>query len=146
MINIFLQDYYSRLRAWHDLREALKEADLQTICVEVDKFWQWAPLSAHYLHPSEVDQWPSPWELINDNTYCIYGKALGIIYTLMLLGVNTIDLVEAISDNNEDMVLVFVDDAKYILNYHPNSVLNTSLSSFKNITKINIDSLYTKTG
>lgn len=148
MNNIFLNDFFSRLRSWYDLRENLIEqkADLQTICVEVDRFWQWAPLSTHYLHPADVHAWPTPWELINDNTYCVFGRALGIIYTLMLLGVKEIDLVEATDYNSEDVVLVLVDSAKYVLNYHPNSVLNISHSQFKNIRKIDITELYNKIG
>lgn len=148
MNNIFLNDFYSRLRSWHELREKLTEtkADIQTICVEVDRFWQWTPMSNHYLHAADVDTWPTPWELIHDNNYCLYARALGMFYTLLLLGVNDVDLVEATSDNSEDVVLVLVDGAKYVLNYNPNSVLNTSLNQFKNISKIDTSSLYTKIG
>lgn len=146
MINIFLQDYYTRLRAWHSLKELLQDADIKTICVEIDKFWQRAPLVAHYLHPADVIDWPNPWDLINDNDYCLYGRALGMVYTLMLLGINNIDFVEAIDDNNECAVLVLVDNAKYVLNYVPNAVLNTNLSDFTNIKYIDISSLKKKIG
>lgn len=146
MTNIFLSDYYSRLRAWHNLKEFLKDADLPNICIEVDKFWQKAPLSAHYLHPADVEDWPNPWELINDNTYCYYGRALGMIYTLMLLGIYDIDFIEAIDDNSEYVALVLVDNAKYVMNYWPDSVLNTKLESFHSINHINISSLKKKIG
>ena len=146
MINVFLLDYYTRLREWFKLKENLKGQDLSTICIEVDRFWQRVPINNHYLHPDEIEQWPSPWELINDNEYCYYSRALGMIYTLMLLGVKELDFVDAIDDNKENVVLVLVDNAKYVLNYHPNSVLNMSLSGFTIVKHINISSLKKKIG
>jgi len=145
-MNIFLQDYYLRLKAWHELREILKDKDLQTICVEVDKFWQWAPISAHYLHPDDIEDWPNPWELLNVNTYCLYGRALGMIYTLVLLGVQDIDFVEGINDNDKDVILVLVDNAKYVMNGGIDTVLNTDLASFDIKKHINIDPLTQKIG
>lgn len=140
MINLFLLDYNTRLRGWHRLRENLQETDLPTICVEVDKFWQKAPLLNHYLHPADIPDWPNPWELLSDNEYCLYARGLGIIYTLMLLGVKDVDFVEALDDNKENVVLVIVDD-KFILNYWPNSVVDNKLSDFTNIKQIDIDIL-----
>jgi hypothetical protein len=64
----------------------------------------------------------------------------------MLLGVKDIDFVDIIDDNRENVVLVLVDNAKYVLNYHPNSVLNISLSSFTIMKHINISSLKQKIG
>ena len=69
-----------------------------------------------------------------------------MVYTLMLLGVKDIDFVDIIDDNRENVVLVLVDNAKYVLNYHPNSVLNISLSSFTIMKHINISSLKQKIG
>jgi hypothetical protein len=145
-MNIFLSDYNTRLREWHKLRDNLQESDLQTICVEVDRFWQRAPLSAHYLHPADVVDWPGPWELISDNDYCKYARALGMVYTLMLLGINDIDFVEAIDYNRENVVLVLADDAKYVMNYWPDSVLNISLADFTVTNQLNISSLKQKIG
>ncbi len=145
-MNVFLQDFYTRLRSWHDLRNNLKESDLGYVCTEVDSFWQWCPLSNHYLHPDDIETWPGPWELINDNEYCYYARALGMIYTLLLLGVNDIDFVEATDYNNNDVVLVLVDNAKYVMNYWPNMVVNNNLSEFKVTKHINIDAIRRKIG
>jgi hypothetical protein len=119
---------------------------MQTICVSVDAFWQKCPLLTHYLHPADTEDWPNPWELISDNDYCIYARALGMYYTLAHLGVENIDIVEAIDDNNDYAVLVLVDDAKYVLNWYPNSVLNTSLSGFTSIKRLNMAPLKKKIG
>lgn len=146
MINVFLLDYYTRLREWSNLKENLAGKDLATICVEVDKFWQQTPLLKHYLHPADTPDWPSPWELISDNNYCYYARGLGMVYTLMLLGIEDIDFIDAMYDNSENVCLVLVDNAKYILNWYPDSVLNTRLSDFTNIKKIDIKPLQQKIG
>lgn len=145
-MNIFLLDFYSRLRSWYQFKESLQDIDLQTICIEVDKFWQRVPLSTHYLHPDDIEDWPNPWELINYNNYCYYARALGMVYTLLLLGIKDIDFVEALDDNKEYAVLVLVDNAKYVLNYWPDSVLNTNLSDFTITKYININILKKKIG
>jgi hypothetical protein len=63
---------------------------------------------------------------------------------LAILGIKDIDLVSAIDYNDTEVVLVLVDNAKYVLNYWPDSVLNTVLSDFRNVKKIDIQTLYNK--
>lgn len=146
MFNVFLQDYYTRLREWHQLKENLRNSDIKTICIEVDKFWQQCPITPHYLHPADVVDWPNPWQLIYDNDYCYYARGLGMVYTLLLLGIETIDFVDCLDDNNENVCLVLVDSAKYVLNYYPNMVVNTQLSEFTNIKYIDIKLIQKKIG
>jgi len=69
-----------------------------------------------------------------------------MVYTLLLLGIKDIDFVEALDDNKEHVVLVLVDSAKYVLNYWPESVVNTNLSDFTIVKNIKIDSLKKKIG
>jgi len=64
----------------------------------------------------------------------------------MLLGINDIDFVDAIDYNRENVVLVLVDDAKYVMNYWPESVLNISLTDFTVTNQLNISSLKQKIG
>ena len=69
-----------------------------------------------------------------------------MVYTLLLLGIKDIDFVEALDDNKEHVVLVLVDNAKYVLNYWPESVLNINLSDFTITKHIKIESLKKKIG
>lgn len=69
-----------------------------------------------------------------------------MVYTLLLLGIKDIDFVEALDDNKENVVLVLVDNAKYVLNYWPEYVLNTNLSDFTITKHIKIDTLKKKIG
>lgn len=146
MTNVFFHDSFYRIKLWRKLREDLEDKDLETICIEVDKFWQQVPMVSHYLHPDDMCDWPNPWELISDNIFCYYARALGMVYTLMLLGINDIVLMEVKAYNDEDMVLISINDAKYILNFTPNSVVNTKQSDYQIKRYLDVDTLRTKIG
>lgn len=146
MTNIFLFDYEYRLRSWANLRDSFKNQPLNIQCLEVDKFWQSVPTQHYYLHTDFIKDWPSPWQLLSDNTYCYYARALGMIYTLLLLGNKNIDLVDAKDDNSNEVVLVLVDDAKYVLNYWPDTVVNNRITDFVITRQHDITPLYSKIG
>jgi hypothetical protein len=145
-MNAFQLEFYTRLRAWNNLRTDLIHLPLHEKCTEVDKFWQQCPATAHYLHPVDIDSWPDPWQLLDDNMYCPYARALGMIYTLVMLGISDIDLVDATDHNSIDVVLVLVDRAKYVLNYWPHTVVNNKLGDFTITKKYNIIPIIQKTG
>lgn len=130
MYNIFLSNYDSRLQSWYELRKNLQDCDIQTKCIEIDNWWQKAPLVNRHLHLLDVDNWPGPWELLVDNTYCTIARALGMCYTLLLLNVDDITLAEVTDNQGEDLVVVLVDNAKYVLNYWPNTVVNNCSNDF----------------
>ena len=64
-----------------------------------------------------------------------------MIYTLLLLGVTDIDFCVATNDNSEEVVLVLVDHAKYVMNYWPEMVLNISSKDFTIKNKLDIDKI-----
>lgn len=146
MINVFQLNYDTRLQNWYDLRQKLQNADTATKCVETDKWWQSAPLVNHYLHPHDLNSWPNPWELLSENTYCAIARALGMCYTLLLLDVSDIELVLASNNLGEDVVLVLVDHAKYILNYWPDTVISNNLKDFKVVEKLDIKKITDRIG
>ena len=143
MTNVFQLNYEARLKSWYDLRKSLDDKDIKTSCLEIDNWWQKAPLVNHYLHSNDIDNWPGPWDLLVENNYCQIARGLGMVYTLQLVGIKDIDFCLAIDDNSEQCALVMVDNAKYILNYYPDTVISNSLNDFKlashiDMTKINI--------
>ena len=143
-MNVFQLNYDSRLQNWYDLRQKLQNADTATKCIEIDIWWQSAPLVNHYLHPHELDTWPGPWELLNDNEYCPLARGLGMIYTLLLTGVTDVDFCIGKDDNDEDVALVTVDNAKYVLNYWPDMVVNINLQNFKITSSLDLSKIKTK--
>ena len=146
MTNIFLFDYETRLKSWSTFRNTIAIHPVNEQCIEIDRFWQKTPLQTHYLHPDFIKDWPTPWQLLSDNIYCNYARGLGMIYTLLLLGNKDIALVEAKDDNNNEVVLVLVDNAKYVLNYWPETVLNNRLTDFVITKELDITPLLSKVG
>jgi hypothetical protein len=145
-MNSFQLDFQNRLRDWRNFRESLTNKDTKDICIETDKYWQNSPIMNHYLHPVDIDNWPDPWQLLYYNLYCPYAIALGMIYTLVMLGISDIDLIEGTDYNSVDVVLVVVDNAKYVLNYWPNTVVNNKLGDFTITKKYNIAPIIQKIG
>lgn len=146
MTNVFILDYPYRLKSWSTLRSKILSLPTSEKCIEIDNFWQRVPLINHYLHTDYIREWPDPWQLISDNTYCNYARALGMIYTLILTDTKNIALVEAKDDNSNEVVLVLVDDAKYVLNYWPDTVVNNHINDFVITRTLDITPIYNKIG
>ena len=144
MTNVFQLNYETRLKSWYDLRKSLENSDIKTICLAIDKWWQYAPLVNHHLHLDEIETWPGPWDLLLENNYCQIARGLGMVYTLQLVGIKDVDFSIAIDDNNEECALVMVDNAKYILNYYPNTVISNCLKDFKLGNPVNMDKINKK--
>jgi hypothetical protein len=143
-MNTFQTSYENRLQSWYNLRNQIKNYDLGQQCIEIDKWWQKAPLINHYLHPVDLPNWPGPWELLVENTYCILARGLGMCYTLTLMNITDIEYVLAKDIDGDEVPLVLVDNAKYILNYWPNTVQTNKTTDFTLSTRISIDSLKEK--
>ena len=145
-MNTFQSSYDSRLQSWYNLRNQIKYYDLGQQCVEIDKWWQRAPLINHYLHPSDLPNWPGPWELLVENTYCTLARGLGMCYTLLLMKITDIEYVLAKDNQGNDTSLVLVDNAKYILNYWPDTVISNNLQEFNIVSKLDIKTINNKIG
>jgi hypothetical protein len=145
-MNVFQLSYEARLRSWYDLRNQIEQSDIKSKCIEIDNWWQKAPLVNHHLHILDSENWPDPWELLVENTYCTVARALGMCYTLLLLGITDIELVEATDKNGEDVVLVLVDNAKYVLNYWPETVVNNYSKDFTIKRVVDLKNLQQKIG
>ena len=145
-MNIFQSSYEARLQDWFQLRSSVSNLTTKEQCVAIDKWWQRAPMINHHLHPYDMDNWPNPWELLSENTYCEVARALGICYTLSLIGINDYELVLAKNEMGDDVVLVLVDNAKYILNYWPDTVISNNLKDFKIEVKLDTQKIIEKIG
>lgn len=143
-MNVFQLEYDSRLRQWKDLRLYIRGLPLETVCVEVDRWWQQAPTITYHLHWADSDNWPDPWTMLSENTYCTLTRAIGVCYTLLLSDIHDVHLIMATDSCCEDHNLVVVGHAKYVTNYWPNSVLSTNLHDFTIIRELPIEVLKQK--
>jgi hypothetical protein len=136
-MNIFQLEYEARLQSWHDLKEDIKNSDLRSKCIKIDKWWQNAPTVNHYLHLKDTQNWPDPWELLVENLYCNVAKALGMCYTLYMTGEENFRMVTACDKMGNDVLLILVNN-EHILNYWPNTVETNIINDFDIKSDINI--------
>ena len=143
-MNIFQDTYENRLCSWRDLRIKTSSLPLDQACVQIDRWWQQAPLVKNNIHWNDSENWLGPWELLSENQYCLLTRALGMVYTLLMIGVNNIELVTATDSQAEEHYLVLVDGSKYTMNWWPDSVLNTPLKEFTICRSMPIESIQQK--
>lgn len=133
---MFNQSVEKRLSAWIDLRQRLNTSNdpLQ----DVWDFWHQAPFIPHNkkVNLYYQDDWPTPWEIIADNKYDDFTRALMISWTLKLtekysnskIEIRTVVDTASLREYN----LVYIDDS-WVINYSDNGpVLPSQLvNSFK---------------
>lgn len=118
-----------RILKWREWRNTLSTLTLDECLNEVATAWAKAPVVNHYLIPDDFNEWPDPWNLINDNIYCDLGIALGMFYTLSLcdnLNVRDNIRIEIYKSSDGWTNLCSVDDGLYMLNWAQRAVVNKS--------------------
>lgn len=123
------KNFQDRLAAWTQLRAVCATLDTHQCLSAINSWWGEYPWTAYYLHWSDYNQWPDPWQLLEENRLCGLAKGLGILYTISMLERQDLEdacLVETDQDN-----LVLVCQRKYILNWGMDSVVNTSPTDIK---------------
>ena len=124
---MFTLDFDSRLSTWAKFRKKLETDDspLQSV---ID-FWSYAPIIGHtrVLDPYYISSWPNPWEILNENRYDDFTKAVMIGYTLLLTEryKNSKIEVRTLVDNNKNRLYnsIYLDD-KWVLNFQDNFVIS----------------------
>jgi len=113
-----------RLTSWTRLRDQCHPLPLETALIEINSWWFCCPWRPYYLHWDDQPKWPDPWQLLSDNVYCELARGLGILYTISLLDrADMVDTELVLTDDGSNLVLVAKE--KYILNWNPDSVVNT---------------------
>lgn len=119
--------FESRLSAWNDLRSRCLLSPVDVCLRLINSWWFQVSWKPYYLHWDDRSEWPDPWQLLSDNYYCDIARGLGMLYTITLL--DRSDLMPArLVLTQDDRNLVLIDGSKYILNWKPNTILNTNLT------------------
>jgi len=122
---MWAKTFAGRLESWYSMRQQCHNLPVESVLLLINSWWSTTPWQPYYLDWLDQDSWPDPWQLLNDNVYCDLARALGILYTISLL--DRADLTNAILVLSQDgHNLVMVDKSKYILNWSPDTVVNTS--------------------
>jgi hypothetical protein len=134
--------FEERLTSWHRLRERCQSSDVGACLLEINRWWHHSPWTPYYLHWDDRHDWPDPWQLFEDNVYCGLARALGIMYTVILL--DRADLIngEIIETENDNLVLM--NEGKYILNWTQDSVVNIITGSARTQRRITQQQLQQK--
>jgi hypothetical protein len=114
-------DKQSKLAAWRDWRNSLREMDTDAAYAEVALWWKFVPLVNKAVDPWRQDIWPDPWELVGEGSFCANAQGLGIFYSLVLAGFDC-ELVLAIV--NEQPRLMVVLPNKKMLNYYEGELVD----------------------
>ena len=125
---MFNQPVDSRLTEWASHRRKLDEVEdpLQTVW----DFWHQAPFTPHNrnVDPYYQQSWPSPWEIIEENKYDDFTKALMIGWTLKLTKKyqnSKIELRTLVdSARTRQYNLLYIDD-NWVINYSDNGPIPT---------------------
>jgi hypothetical protein len=118
-----------RIVHWRDFRKTLDLLTLDDAIAEAAKFWQACPFVPYYLDIDCVENWPDPWSLIYDNTYCDIAKCLGIVYTMLLtahrknLEIEVRHYVD--TKNGYEYNLAWINQGKYVLNLIDGEIVNS---------------------
>jgi hypothetical protein len=132
--------FEQRLKDWYALRLACQKASVHQALLDINDWWFRCPQVNHYLHYDGHETWPGPWDLLADNHFCDVARALGIVYTVMMLGRQDIESVIMIELNEGN--LVQVNQGKYILNWCPGDILNNQpAQKFKKIRSLDSEKL-----
>lgn len=100
-MNIFKSTYEARLQSWSSLRNQMKKSTRPNQYLEADFLWQKVPLVNHHLQLLDHKRWNGRLDLLVENTYRNVVRALGICYTLLILGINDIEIVEVATVNGK---------------------------------------------
>ena len=119
------QTFDARLASWTFLREQCQNLPVESALARINDWWFRAPWQPYYLHWDETRSWPDPWQLLSDNVYCEVARGLGILYTITLLDRADIAPAQLVL-TNDGRNLVLVAKEKYILNWEPDTILNTN--------------------
>lgn len=122
-------DYDARLAQWRSLRHSCRDQPLQPALLAINDWWWRAPMVNDSLSWSTTQLWPGPWRLLAHDGFCDLARALGIVYTVLMMqhpDQSEVKLVQA-----KDSNLVLVNDGKYILNWSPGEVVNILTGAYR---------------
>jgi hypothetical protein len=124
---MFNQSFDDRLTSWSQHRNRLETC--HEPFNEVIEFWKQAPFIPYNpkVDPFYPKSWPTPWEIILNNKYDDFTKAIMMGYSLKYTKKfnNSVILIKTLVDLNKNKYynVVSVDD-KHIINYNDDCVVS----------------------
>jgi hypothetical protein len=123
-----VKDYQQKLAAWARLRD--RHESTEQCLRDINAWWFRYPWTAYLLHWDDREQWPDPWQLLEEPRLCDLARGLGILYTVAML--DCVELADSVLTEGQDNNLVLVSKGKYILNWCPDQIVNINPCVTKN--------------
>ena len=123
-------NYQQRLASWARLRNPASDTPVAELLAGINHWWFQYPWTAYLLHWDDREQWPDPWQLLEEPRLCSLARGLGILYTIAMTDHPA--LTDAILTETQDNNLVLVAEEKYILNWYPDQIVNIDPGTTKN--------------
>lgn len=135
--------FESRLDSWTQLRTRANSLPVDQALDAINSWWFSSPWTGYHLHWDDREDWPDPWQLLDDNMFCEVARGLGILYTITLLDRADIHSAELVLTKNGHN-LVLVDKSKYILNWDKSSIVNINPEAkiVKKLTQLQVSEKY----
>ena len=135
--------FESRLDSWTQLRTRANSLPADQALDAINAWWFSSPWTGYHLHWDDREDWPDPWQLLDDNMFCEVARGLGILYTITLLDRADIHSAELVLTKNGHN-LVLVDKSKYILNWDKSSIVNINPEAkiVKKLTQLQVSEKY----
>ena len=110
-----------RLSAWTELRQKMDRSD--NPFDDAITFWNSVPYCAHNpaIDPYYPASWPTPWEIIAENRYDDFTKALMIGYTILLTDRFkdcSVELRTLVDTDRKKLYNIIVVDNHWVLNFN----------------------------
>jgi hypothetical protein len=140
---MFDLDVDSRISAWAELRKKIEISE-DPFQDTVD-FWSASPFTAfnHHIDPFYVASWPTPWEIIVENKYDDFTRAVMIGYTLLLTDRyknSNIQIKTLVDIDGKKLYNVVYVDELWVLNYKDAQVVSAdkvpSLYNLENLVEL----------
>lgn len=112
---------------WRRWRQQLAQ-EIPSCLQQIQDFWYSAPTRKISKLTDSPESWPDPWKLFDNMSYCERMKALGMFYTVcltprcVLLKPELHLMYDSVGDR---FTVVTLDSGNYVLNFNPQTLVNT---------------------
>jgi len=119
-----------RIRHWRDFRKTLPEKSDREQLIATSQYCHRFPiLLNHYLNPDRPQDWLTPWELLYIGDFCSVSIPFMMEQTLIMSNEEKwkperFQLLYVDDTELSAMFMILVIDAKYVLNYSLNEIIN----------------------
>ena len=119
---MWFNTFEDRLSDWNNLRKHCQFLSLEDSLLHINTWWFQAPIVTRRINWDEFPSWPGPWDLLANDNCCDLARALGIVYTIMMLDLPELETTSIAQTDQGNLVLE--EHGKYILNWGPRELLN----------------------